>query len=54
MSVMAVNLCLISSGIIRLLLGRMGGLAEIKESTEHGAGCMEPEEIANLGLRISE
>ena len=30
MSVMAVNLCLISTGIIRLLLGRMAGLAEFK------------------------
>jgi len=30
MSVMAVNLCLISTGIIQLLLGRMAGLAEFK------------------------
>jgi len=28
--VMAVNLSLISSGLIRLLLGRMAGLAELK------------------------
>jgi hypothetical protein len=28
--IVVVNLCLISSGIIRLLLGRMAGLAEVK------------------------
>ncbi len=40
MSVMVVNLSPISSGIIRLLLGRMAGLAEIKKawSMERGAG----------------
>jgi hypothetical protein len=30
MKIVAVNLCLISSEIIRLLLGRMAGLAEFK------------------------
>jgi hypothetical protein len=42
MTVMAVNLSLISSGLIRLLLGRMTGLSELKigagiRSSEQGA-----------------
>jgi hypothetical protein len=48
-SVMAVNLSLVSSEVIRLLLGRMAG------HLKHGAWCIEPEaiQVSDCGFRIS-
>jgi hypothetical protein len=42
---MAVNLCLVSSEVVRLLLGRMAGLAETKNawSMAQGASSIKTE-----------
>jgi hypothetical protein len=47
---MALNLSLISSGLIRLLLGRMAGLAEMKKAWSMAQGAWSRR---NFGFRIA-
>jgi hypothetical protein len=49
---MAAYLSLISLGLIQMLLGRMAGLAELKNAWSMAQGAWEV--IADFGLRISE